>query len=125
MKFKKFKLWKIKQKKYNQKYKLKGLKKSAQTRNYSGKFLFLISGKNLCTILKFVTKNSCVTETALIVDDSFTRQLSKRVLITSRRNKRILKKCEVMISKNYKDAVLKLINITKTPVTSQLRVEEK
>lgn len=113
MKLSQLKRWKLKQKKFNQKYKLKSFKKPPELPDYTGKCLFLISGKNLCTILKFVSKHTCFTETALIVDDTFNKQVAKRALITSKRNRKLLENCEVMVTEEYKESVMKLVDLTK------------
>lgn len=113
MKTLQFKRWKGKQKKYNEKYKLKSFKKSTSINNYGGKYFFLISA-NLCTILKFLNKTTCVTKTALIVDDHFTKQMSKRILISSKHNKKLLKNCKVMVTKSYKDEIMKIVKITES-----------
>lgn len=104
------KRWKNKQKMFNQKYKLKNLKKSEErTRDFSGKFVFLFSSKNICTILKFISKSVCITETALIIDDFFIKQVSRKLVITSKRNKKVLRNCEVKITQLFKESMLKLI----------------
>lgn len=113
MKLLQVKRWKHKQKMFNQKYKLKNLKKSERTRDFSGKFLFLFSRKNICTILKFISKKVCVTETALIIDESFIKQVSKKLIITSKYNKKVLQELEVRISQKFKESMLKLVKVNR------------
>lgn len=121
MKLRQFKRWNVKQKKYNQKYKLRSFKKSTSQRDHSGNYMFLISRKNLCTILKFTNKTSCVTEAALIVDDFFTKIMSKRILITTKHNKKLLKKCKVMVTKDYKEDIMQIVKITESSQKKPLK----
>lgn len=117
MKLSSLKRWKLKQKKYNQKYKLGNSKNLSSLKNrqdFSGKYLFLMSTKNLCTILKFITKNSCVTEAALIVDDYFTKQMAKRIFITSKHNKKLMKDCKVLVTKKYKDEIMEIVRMSES-----------
>ena len=114
MKLLQVKRWKHKQKMFNQKYKLKNLKKSERTRDFSGKFLFLFSRKNVCTILKFISKKVCVTETALIIDDSFMKQVSKKLVINSKYNRKVLQaQLEVRITQKFKESMLKIIKVNR------------
>lgn len=126
MKLKQLKRWKSKQKDFNQKYKLKSFKKPTHKKDYSGKYLFLISAKNLCTILKFLTNNSCVTETVMVVDDYFTKQMSKKILITSKHNKKLLKKqqCKVMVTKKYREEVMKIVKMSEPSQDEQKPIEK-
>lgn len=111
MKLPPVKRWKLKQKKFNQKYKLRSFKKIPSRHDKSKKYRFLISTNNFCTILKFKENPYvCTTEAALVVDDYFRKEMSKKVFIKSR-HKKFMKYCKVIVTKKYKDEVMKIVNM--------------
>lgn len=101
--------WKLKEREYNQKYKLKSItKKIIQTRNFSGKFLFLLSKSNLCTILKFLSRNVCITAAVVTVDPLLTRLISTKYVLSSKKNKRLIAQSEVRITKEFEECFQRL-----------------
>lgn len=111
--------YKKKQKRHNLKYKLIFIKKSLSERKLCGKYLFIISrNKNFCFVLKFKSKKLCTAECTLKIDNSFKKLISKKYLIDSKRNKKILRNCEVMIKKPFKNSVMKIIKLSNQQSTT-------
>ncbi|XP_070491436.1 zinc finger protein 26-like [Chironomus tepperi] len=94
--------WKAKERKFNRQYRLKTIKKSSTSRDFSGKFVFLLSKTNLCAVVKFISKNVCVTETLLAIDENILSQISPKYVIPHSRHKKLLHKSEVKITKQFR-----------------------
>lgn len=94
--------WKAKERKFNRQYKLKIIKKSQNSRDLSGKFVFLLTKTNLCAVVKFISKNVCVTQTLLVIDETFLNQIAPKYLIPHYRHRKLLEKSEVKITKQFR-----------------------
>jgi len=105
--------WKVKEREFNRKYKLKTVKKSRKSRDLSGKLVFLLSKTNLCAVIKFISKNVCVTETLVAVNESFINQISPKYVIPHSRHKKLLAKSEVRITKQFRICCEKLFKKSK------------
>jgi hypothetical protein len=103
--------WKVKERKFNQKYKLKSTKRQQQqSRDFSGKFLFLLSKSNLCAVLKFLSRNVCVTAAVLAINPLLVRQISPKYVLSSKKNKRLIAQSEVRITKDFEECYWRLFN---------------
>ncbi|CAG9804970.1 unnamed protein product [Chironomus riparius] len=102
MKIEAVRRWKAKERKFNRQYKLKTIKKTQNSRDLKGKFVFLLSKTNLCAVLKFISKTVCVTETLLVIDEIFLNQISPKYVIPHSRHKKLLEKSEVKVTKQFR-----------------------
>jgi hypothetical protein len=110
MKLMTFKRWKVKQRDYNQRYKLRTIYSTSQrVKKWSGKYAFLLTkSTEYGIILRFSSEKECTAKGVVIIDDVFSYTISSKYILSLRRNREILQKSEVKICKRFKDTCWKL-----------------
>lgn len=107
MKFSAVRRWKIKERNFNQKYKLKAGKKTQHSRYLKGKFIFLLTKTKLCAVLRFLSKKLCVTESLILIDDKFLNLVSPKYIIPHNKHKKLCAK--VQVTKDFQNSCEKFV----------------
>lgn len=83
----------------------------------SGKYAILLSESRTkyAAVLKFISRKLCKAKAAVTVSNNTIKQISPKFVISPRRNKKILRKIEVIVTKQFKAEYEGLRSAAKTP----------
>lgn len=94
--------WKRKQQRLNRKNSKKVTKKFKRKRDFRGKYFVLLSESKCAALLKFTSHKLCEALCAARVTSKSVKLISKKYILTARRNKKFLRQVEVIVSEKFK-----------------------
>lgn len=103
MKVSLIKRWKRKQIKLRRKYSVNVKKRFKRKRDFSGKFFILLSDTKRAAILQFINQKMCKALYAIVISRWAVKQISPKYILSKRRNRRLLRKVEVIVSEKFKN----------------------
>lgn len=95
--------WKRKQRKLNRKNSKKAMKKFKPRRDIRGKYFLLLSKSKYVALLKFTSQKMCEALCVVRMSKKLVKLMSKKYVLSVRRNKKFLRQVRVIVSEKLQD----------------------
>lgn len=120
--------WKRKQQRLYRKHSMNVKSRYKRKRDLSGKFVILLnrSRSKCAAVLKFLSKQLCKTKYAVFIDSTTLKMTSSRFIISPRKNRKLLRKIEVIVTdrfkKDYEGLYERLKQLAAAPKVSSIKI---